>query len=55
VPFGFPIRPDNHSGALRISRFPNEVLAYVHGVSDRAGSERISRLRCARCGLRLLL
>src|SRR5215472_15558295 len=29
-----------------ISRFPNKVLAYMHGVSDRAGSKYTLRWRC---------
>src|SRR6201984_1110421 len=42
-------------GGLGISRFPREVSAYVHGVSDRAGLQCISRYRCARWGLPHLL
>jgi hypothetical protein len=34
---------------------PSEVLPYVHGVSDRAGSCSISRYRCDRWGLPLFL
>ena len=39
------------AGGRRISRFPCEVLPCVLGVSDRAGSSRISRKRCDRCCL----
>src|SRR5262249_5686171 len=39
----------------RTSRFSCEVFPHVHGVSDRAGPERISRYRCVRCCLPLLL
>src|SRR5215469_1802089 len=48
---------DPHSGAgeHRISRFSCEVFPYVYGVSDRAGLGRISRYRCVRCCLPLLL
>src|SRR5580693_2250202 len=42
-------------GELGISRFPNEVSAYVHGVSDRAGLWYTSRYRCTRWGLPHLL
>src|SRR5437762_6096147 len=42
-------------GGLGISRFPNEVLAYVHGVSDRAGLGHTSRYRCTRWCLPHLL
>jgi len=42
-------------GELGISRFPREVSAYVHGVSDRAGLWHTSRYRCTRWGLPLLL
>src|SRR5437899_5986932 len=42
-------------GGLGISRFPSEVSAYVHGVSDRAGLWHTSRYRCTRWGLPLLL
>src|SRR5437879_10520523 len=38
---------------LGISRFPCEVSAYVHGVSDRAGLWLTSRYRCTRCCLPL--
>jgi len=31
------------------------VFPSVHGVFDRAGFDHISRYRCARCGLPLLL
>src|SRR5437773_2873182 len=53
----FPMRPEATAarGGLGISRFPREVSAYVHGVSDRAGLWRTSRYRCTRWGLPLLL
>ena len=53
----FPMRPTEPSWAAghRISRFSREVLPHMHGVSDRAGSRRISRWRCFRCCLPLLL
>src|SRR5437588_10727541 len=53
----FPTRPMATAalGGLGISRFPNEVLAYGHGVSDRAGLGHTSRYRCTRWGLPLLL
>src|SRR5215469_18227437 len=53
----FPTRPAIPSTAdeHRTSRFSCEVLAYVHGVSDRAGLDRISRYRCARWSLPFLL
>src|SRR6266853_976674 len=53
----FPIRPKASAalGGLGISRFPREVSAYVHGVSDRAGLWHTSRFRCTRWGLPLLL
>src|SRR5262249_30320835 len=34
-----------------ISRFPHKVLACMHGVSDRAGSEHTLRWRCTRSSL----
>jgi len=40
-------------GKPGISRFPSEVLAYVHGVSDRAGLGHTSRYRCTQWGLPL--
>src|SRR5208282_1790808 len=51
----FPMRPRTPSvrGEQGISRFPGEVSAYVHGVSDRAGLWRTSRYRCTRCCLPL--
>ena len=51
----FPTRPKASStlGELGISRFPREVLPYVHGVCDRAGLRCTSRYRCAGCGLPL--
>src|SRR6266478_6490194 len=51
--FDFPIRSTVLSSADRrgISRFPNKVLAYMHGVSDRAGSWYTLRWRCTRCCL----
>src|SRR5256884_5699196 len=44
----FPMRPKATAarGGLGISRFPREVSAYVHGVSDRAGLWHTSRYRC---------
>jgi len=42
-------------GGPGISRFPNEVSAYVHGVSDRAGLWHTSRYRCTRWSLPHLL
>src|SRR6266568_3621496 len=53
----FPMRPKATAalGELGISRFPCEVSAYVHGVSDRAGLWYTSRFRCTRWGLPLLL
>src|SRR6267142_2103720 len=51
----FPLRPKAIAalGEPRISRFPSEVSAYVHGVSDRAGLWHTSRYRCTRWGLPL--
>src|SRR6266851_670531 len=51
----FPTRPKATAalGGLGISRFPCEVSAYVHGVSDRAGLWHTSRYRCTRWGLPL--
>jgi hypothetical protein len=40
-------------GGRGISRFPSEVPAYVHGVSDRAGLWHTSRYRCTRWSLPL--
>src|SRR6202008_3899282 len=53
----FPMRPKATAALGRpgISRFPNEVSAYVHGVSDRAGLKHTSRYRCTRWGLPHLL
>src|SRR6266850_906921 len=53
----FPMRPEATAarGGLGISRFPREVSAYVHGVSDRAGLWHTSRYRCTRWGLPHLL
>ncbi len=53
----FPTRPKATAalGELGISRFPREVSAYVHGVSDRAGLWHASRYRRTRWGLPLLL
>jgi len=42
-------------GRLGISRFPSEVLPYVHGVCDRAGLRCTSRYRCTGWGLPHLL
>jgi hypothetical protein len=49
----FPTRPRATAalGGLGISRFPCEVSAYVHGVSDRAGLWHTSRYRCTRWSL----
>jgi hypothetical protein len=51
--FDFPTRSAVLSSAGRrgISRFPIKVLAYMHGVSDRAGSWYTLRWRCTRYGL----
>ena len=53
----FPTRPAAAiaTGDQGISRFSCEVFPYVPGVSDRAGSHRLSRYRGARWGLPLLL
>src|SRR5580658_1412950 len=53
----FPMRPKATAalGKPGISRFPSEVSAYVHGVSDRAGLRHTSRYRCTRWSLPLLL
>ena len=48
---GGPSSPGDHG----TSRFPRKVFPYVLGVSDRAGSGRTSRYRCAGCDLPLLL
>src|SRR5439155_25265136 len=52
-----PMRPQASSvwGERGISRFPCKVLPYVHGVCDRAGSQRTSRYRCPEWCLPLLL
>ena len=42
-------------GEHGISRFPCEVLPYVHGVFDREGPHHTSRYRCAGWCLPLLL
>jgi hypothetical protein len=49
----FPVRPATSlaTGGRGISRFPCEVLPCVLGVSDRAGSHRVSRWRRDGCGL----
>ncbi len=39
------------AGGHEISRFSREVFPHMHGVSDRAGSHRISRYRCVGCSL----
>src|SRR6266699_3756026 len=51
----FPMRPTATAalGGPGISRFPREMSAYVHGVSDRAGLWHTSRYRCIRWGLPL--
>src|SRR5262249_48995175 len=48
--FDFPRRSAVLSSVDRrgISRFPNKALAYMHGVSDRAGSWYTLRWRCTR-------
>ena len=53
----FPTRPATSSaaGGHGISRFSCEVCPYVLGVSDRAGSRRVSRYRRAGWSLPLLL
>lgn len=53
----FPTRPaaSSAAGGHRISRFSCEMWPCVHGVSDRAGSRRLSRSRGAGWGLPLLL
>ena len=53
----FPTRPAAAIavGNQWISRFSCEVFPYVHGVSDRAGSRRVSRYRRAGWSLPLLL
>ena len=53
----FPMRPKATAalGEVGISRFPFEVLPYVHGVCDRAGLCCTSRCRCIRWGLPHLL
>src|SRR3984893_5867724 len=53
----FPMRPQTYSvrGERGISRFPCEVLPYVHGVCDRAGSRGTLRYRRLGWGLPLLL
>jgi|SRR6266850_1774394 len=53
----FPTRPavPSSAGGPRISRFSRKVFPYMHGVSDRAGLQRVSRYRCAGCGLPPLL
>ena len=51
----FPMRPKATAalGSPGISRFPCEVLPYVHGGSDRAGLRYTSRSRCTRWSLPL--
>src|SRR6202795_449529 len=53
----FPMRPRATAalGEPGISRFPFEVLPYVHGVCDRAGLQYTSRYRCTGWGLPHLL
>ncbi len=53
VSFDFPMRSAVLSSAdgRGISRFPNKVFPCMHGVSDRAGSRRNLRWRCAQCCL----
>ena len=49
----FPMRSEATaaSDGRGISRFPCEVLPYVHGVSDRAGPRCTLRYRCTECCL----
>ena len=49
-----PVAP-SAAGEHGISRLPDEVVPYVHGVSDRAGLRRVSRYRRAGWCLPLLL
>src|SRR5580692_3936165 len=53
----FPTRPKATAalGDPGISRFPFEVLPYVHGVCDRAGLQCTSRYRCTGWSLPRLL
>jgi hypothetical protein len=53
----FPMRPRATAslGDPGISRFPFEVLPYVHGVCDRAGLQCTSRYRCTGWSLPHLL
>src|SRR6202050_3106982 len=53
----FPMRPRATAalGEPGISRFPFEVLLYVHGVCDRAGLQCTSRYRCTGWSLPHLL
>ena len=53
----FPTRPaaPSAAGGHRTSRFSCETFPYVPRISDRAGLDRISRYRCARWSLPLLL
>ena len=50
VSLDFATRPaaPSAAGEHRTSRFSCDVFPYVHGVSDRAGPDRISRYRCVR-------
>jgi DNA-binding winged helix-turn-helix (wHTH) protein len=48
-----PLEKSSVWGEHGISRFPCEVLPYVHGVGDRAGSLGTSRDRCLGWGLPL--
>jgi hypothetical protein len=52
-----PVRPGATAalGEPGISRFPFEILPYVHGVCDRAGLWHTSRYWCTRWGLPHLL
>ena len=53
TPEGFPMRSALHVAEdPGISRFPNEMLARMRRVSDRAGSVPALPWRHARCGLR---
>ena len=53
TPEGFPTRPaaSEAMGGHGISRFPRTVFPRMHGVSDRAGSQSVSRWRRRGCGL----
>jgi hypothetical protein len=54
-PLGFPMRSVTQRATddRGISRFPCEMFPCMRGVSDRAGSKRVSRYRRTRCCLPL--